>query len=119
MLSKEIEAFAAPGSTRIAPRALAEELDISMSDLADLIGVGRSALYDADNGPKVQKALSKLAQILVAATDLAGSRRRAILWFKHTPIPGYRFKTPMDLFLAGDYEAVRITIENIRNGVYA
>ncbi|MEO0566529.1 MAG: DUF2384 domain-containing protein [Pseudomonadota bacterium] len=119
MLSSDIEAFTAPGTTRIAPRALAEELDISMSDLADLIGVGRSALYDSDNGPKVQKSLSKLTQILVAATDLAGSRRRAILWFKHNPIPGYRFKTPMELFASGQYETVRIIIENIRNGVYA
>lgn len=119
MLAEQIEPFAQPGTSFMAPRAVADALDMNMSDLADLIGVSRSALYDSTEGDKVQRALSKLVQIVIAATDLAGSRGRAVLWFKHQPLPGYRLKTPMDLFKAGDVEAVRITLENVRSGVYA
>jgi hypothetical protein len=119
MLNPLIDAVSDDRLADIAPRALADKLGLSLTDLADLIHVSRGSLSDKAASPKVQFALGPILKILSLATDTNGSERRAILWFKYNPIRPLGIKTPMDHVRDGHSDWVLGHIENVMNGVYA
>ena len=71
-------------SGSINPRALAEQLDISLAELARMVGMGRSTLAAEPLGRKGHEALAPLVRLLAFATEMAGSYEDAVEWFKHT-----------------------------------
>ena len=119
MLNSIIDAVSEGGRADISPRALAQKLNISVTDFADLIGVSRNSLNDKAASPKVQAALAPILQILSLAAQATGSERRAILWFKFNPITSLGIKTPMEHVRDGHPDWVLGHIENVMNGVYA
>jgi hypothetical protein len=57
--------------------------------------------------------------ILALAAEMAGGEDRAVIWFKHQPIPGRAGKTADDLVHEGKPDEVLAFLEAIRSGVYA
>lgn len=101
------------------PRALAEQLDISLSQLAELIGLSRNTLAAEPLGKKGKEALLPLVRLLTHASQIAGSLDRAIIWFKYTPIVSMGTKTAMEHVRDGNIAWVHRHLENVYNGVYA
>jgi len=101
------------------PRALAEQLDISLSQLAELIGLSRNTLAAEPLGKKGKEALLPLVRLLTHASQIAGSLDRAIIWFKYTPIVSMGTKTAMEHVRDGNIAWVHGHLENVYNGVYA
>jgi hypothetical protein len=53
------------------------------------------------------------------AGEMAGSELRAVIWFKHQPIPGWAGKTAYDLVREGKADKVLSHLEAVRSGAYA
>ncbi len=102
----------------IAPRLMAERLRLPLSRLARLAHVNRNTMTARPGSPAVQAKLGEIARIIARAADLAGDEGRAIIWFKHQPIPGFG-KTAEELVEQGHAEAVMWTIESMEEGVYS
>jgi transcriptional regulator with XRE-family HTH domain len=100
-------------------RALAAQLDISLAQLAELVGVNRSTLAAEPLGKKGREALLPLLRLLVDASEMAGSLDRAVAWFKDTPITSMGTKTAMEHVRDGNIAWVQGHLTNIANGSYA
>ena len=102
----------------IAPRRLAERLRLPMSRLAKLAHVNRNTMAAQPGSPAVQAKLGEIARIIARAADLAGDEGRAIIWFKHQPIPGFG-KTAEELVEGGHGELVLEDLDRQAEGVYS
>jgi hypothetical protein len=94
-------------------------LGVTLSELAALIGVARNTLAAKTGARKVDAALSPVVRILTMAGEMSGDERRAAIWFKHQPIPGWAGKTAYDLVREGKADKVLAYLEAVRSGVYA
>ena len=102
----------------IAPRRLAERLRLPMSRLAKLAHVNRNTMAARPESPAVQAKLGEIARIIARAAELAGDEGRAIIWFKHQPIPGWG-KTAEEVVELGYADAVMEDLERMAEGVYS
>ncbi|MDT0576396.1 hypothetical protein RM533_09370 [Croceicoccus sp. F390] len=103
----------------IDPKALAATLRISMSELAELVGVSRNTLSTEPLGKKGRDALTPLVRLLSQAAEMAGTEDRAVVWFKYTPIVSMGTKTAMEHVKDGNAGWVQGHLRNVYNGVYA
>jgi hypothetical protein len=103
----------------LSAKRVAELLGVTMTELAGLIGVARNTLAAKAGARKVDAALSPIVRILAMAGEMAGDERRAAIWFKHQPIPGWAGKTSYDLVREGKADKVLAYLEAVRSGVYA
>jgi uncharacterized protein (DUF2384 family) len=101
-----------------APR-VSEVLGINQSELAKLAGIARNTLTAKTSARKVDQALSPIVRILAMAIEMTGDESRAVIWFKHQPIPGWAGKTAYDLVGEGKADRVLGYLEAVRSGVYA
>lgn len=107
------------GSTPfLSAHRLSEKLGVTQSELAKLVGIARNTLT-AKSTRKVDAALSPIVRILAMAAEMAGDEGRAVIWFKHQPIPGWAGKTAYDLVGEGKGDLVLAYLEAVRSGVYA
>lgn len=111
--------FAADNSPFLSARRVAEELGVTMTELAALAGVARNTLTAKSGARKVDAALSPVVRILAMAAEMTGGQDRAAIWFKHQPIPGWAGKTAYDLVREGKADRVIAYLEAVRAGVYA
>ncbi len=111
--------FGEGGSPFLSSRRVAEQLGVTLSELAKLIGVARNTLTAKSSERRVDSALSPIVRILAMASDMAGDESRAVIWFKHQPIPGWAGKTAYDLVSEGKTDRVLAYLEAVRSGVYA
>ncbi|NJR80361.1 hypothetical protein [Sphingomonas corticis] len=102
----------------IAPRRMAERLRLPMSRLAKLAHVNRNTMTAKPESPAVQAKLGEIARIIARAAELAGDEGRAIIWFRHQPIPGWG-KTAEELVEEGYAGAVMEDLERMAAGVYS
>lgn len=102
----------------IAPRRMADRLRLPISRLAKLAHVNRNTMTSKPDSPAVQAKLGEIARIIAHAADLAGDEGRAIIWFKHQPIPGFG-KTPEELVELGQAHLVLEDLERMAAGVYS
>lgn len=107
------------GSGSINPRALAEQLHISLAELARMVSVSRNTLASEPLGRKGHEALAPLVRLLAFATEMAGSLEGAVEWFKHTPIISMGTKTAMEHVKDGKVQWVYRYLEGVYNGAYA
>lgn len=123
MASQSLEVTAAHFSEAhspfLSPRLVSEFLGVTQSELATLIGVARNTLTAASGARKVDQALSPVVRILAMAAEMGGDESRAVIWFKHQPIPGWAGKTAYDLVGEGKADKVLAYLEAVRSGVYA
>jgi hypothetical protein len=106
-------------SAFLSARRVADQLGVTLAELARLIGVARNTLTAKSSARKVDNALSHVVRILAMASEMAGDENRAIIWFKHQPIPGWAGKTAYDLVSEGKSDKVLAYLEAVRSGVYA
>ena len=110
--------FSEPNARYLSARRIAETLGVTLSELSGLSGVARNTLTAKSGAMRVDRALSPIARILAMASEMAGDDRRAALWFKHQPIPGWAGMTAGDLVRDGRGEKVLAYLEAVRAGVY-
>lgn len=91
---------------------LAEQLDMTPSELAKLAGITPGEL-GAD------QALTPIFSILAMATEMAGDQTCAAIWFKQQPIPACGGRTARYLVGGGMANAVLTYLEAVRLGAYA
>jgi uncharacterized protein (DUF2384 family) len=103
----------------IAPKRMAERLRVPMAQMARLAHVSRNTLTGKADSPVVQKRLGEIARIIGKAAELSGDEGRAIIWFRHQPIPGFGDKTAEELVEAGHAEAVLWHLRGMEEGAYA
>lgn len=103
----------------LSPQRVAEQLGVTLTELAKLAGVARNTLTGKTSARRVDAALSPLVRILAMASEMTGDQRRAAIWFKHQPIPGWAGKTAHDLVREGEAGKVLAYLEAVRSGVYA
>jgi Protein of unknown function (DUF2384) len=103
----------------LSARRVSELLGVTLTELAGLIGVARNTLTARSGARKVDAALSPVVRILAMAGEMAGDEKRAAIWFKHQPIPGWAGKTAYDLVREGEADKVLAYLEAVRSGVYA
>lgn len=113
------DAFHEPGTPYLSARRVATVLGISLTELSELIGVARNTLTASAGARRTDAALSPLVRILSYAAEMTGDERRAAVWFKHQPIPGFAGKTAYDLIRARKPDTVMSYLEAVRAGVYA
>lgn len=106
-------------SAFLSARRVADQLGVTLAELAKLIGVARNTLTAKSSVRKVDGALSNVVRILSMASEMAGDDNRAVIWFKHQPIPGWGGKTAFDLVGEGKSGKVLAYLEAVRSGVYA
>lgn len=111
--------FGEARSPFLSARRVAEQLGVTQSELAKLVGIARNTLTAKSTTRKVDIALSPVVRILSMASEMAGDEDRAVIWFKHQPIPGWAGKTAYDLVGDGKAEKVLAYLEAVRSGVYA
>ncbi|SDA98258.1 antitoxin Xre/MbcA/ParS toxin-binding domain-containing protein [Sinorhizobium sp. NFACC03] len=106
-------------SSFLSARLVSDRLGVTLAELAKLIGVARNTLTAKSSARKVDAALSNVVRILAMAGEMAGDDSRAVIWFKHQPIPGWAGKTAYDLVGEGKADKVLAYLEAVRSGVYA
>ena len=110
---------------RLLPGKVADLLHLSQEEMADLVGAHRNTVARAPDGPRVQRRLGVVIQILTAAMammespDSVDTRNRAILWFKHQPLPGFGARTAAELVRDGQEKAVLFHLATLEEGGYA
>ena len=111
--------FSDRNSPFLSARRVSEMLGVTQSELAKLAGIARNTLTAVSGARKVDQALSPIVRILAMAAEMAGDENRAVIWFKHQPIPGWAGKTAYDLVGEGKSGRVLAYLEAVRSGVYA
>ncbi|MGV8856734.1 MAG: antitoxin Xre/MbcA/ParS toxin-binding domain-containing protein [Devosia sp.] len=111
--------FGEGSSPFLSANRLSEQLGVTQSELAKLVGIARNTLTAKSATRKVDVALSPIVRILAMAAEMAGDENRAVIWFKHQPIPGWAGKTAYDLVGQGKSDQVLAYLEAVRSGVYA
>jgi hypothetical protein len=111
--------FGEARSPFLSPHRVAALLGVTNSELARLAGVARNTLTAKSGARKVDQALSPIVRILAMAAEMAGDESRAVIWFKHQPIPGWAGKTAYDLVAESKADKVLAYLEAVRSGVYA
>jgi hypothetical protein len=102
----------------IAPKRMAARLRLPVTRLSKLAHLNRNTMISRPQSPAVQAKLGEIARIIARAAELAGDEGRAIIWFRHQPIPGFG-KTAEELVEEGHADAVLWTLESMEQGVYA
>ena len=92
----------------VSPQRMSRRLRMPLADLAKLAHIHRNTLTQRPESPLVQKSLAPVVTILAAAEELAGDPDRAIVWFRHQPIPGQDGRTALELVEAGRAYAVLV-----------
>ncbi len=111
--------FGEGSSPFLSAHRLSEQLGVTQSELAKLVGVARNTLTAKSATRKVDAALSPIVRMLAMAAEMAGDESRAVIWFKHQPIPGWAGRTAYDLVADGKGDQVLAYLEAVRSGVYA
>ena len=93
--------------------------DLKIPSRVTLSGMGYNTLTAKSATRKVDAALSPIVRILAMAAEMAGDEGRAVIWFKHQPIPGWAGKTAYDLVGESKGDQVLAYLEAVRSGVYA
>lgn len=102
----------------IAPRRMAERLRLPMTRLSRLAHLNRNTMTTRPGSPAVQAKLGEIARIIARAADLAGDEGKAIIWFKHQPLPGFG-KTAEELVEDGHADIVIEDLDRMAAGVYS
>ena len=102
----------------IAPRRMAERLRLPMTRLSRLARLNRNTMISRPESPAVQEKLGQIARIITHAAQLAGDEARAIIWFRHQPLPGWN-RTAEELVEEGLAREVLDDLDRHSEGVYS
>lgn len=103
----------------IDPKRLASTLHATVAEVAELAGVHRSSLTRNPASPEIQRKLGDIATVLSRATEMSGSLEKAIVWFRHQPIPALDHARAADLVAQGRAGTVLKYLDVLEHGAYA
>ena len=103
----------------LSPKRMSARLRLPIAEFARLTHLHRNTLAREPASPAVQRRLEPVARILAAAEELTGDGDRAIVWFRHQPLPGHDGRTAQDMVQDGQGAAVLAYLEDLRDGSYA
>jgi transcriptional regulator with XRE-family HTH domain len=105
----------------VASSALAKELHITKSDLAEVTGLSRDSVSKTARlkSKATQTRLRDTVEIINRVTEWSGSVGRAFAWFRSQPLPSFGDKTAEDLVKEGRARAVKDYLSRIADGGYA
>ena len=101
------------------PKAFAEKLDMSIGELAELVGVSRNTLAASPLGKRGRDALAPLVSMFSYVVAVAGSEQRALTWFKYTPIIPLGPKPAIEHVRDGNIYDVVEFLEAAADGAYS
>ena len=109
------------GENFISPMVVREQLKITEEELDAALGLScGSVSSDAKaHGPKVQRRLRDMAEIINRVIPRTGSELAAFLWYRSQPLPSFGGQTAGDLVRTGRGEAVKTYLSRITVGGYA
>ena len=119
LLDPVIDALSGDKSAGIEPKRLADMLQMTQAELADLAGVHRPTLARNPGSPEVQSKLGPIATILSRASDMGGGLSRAVIWFRHQPIAAFGYKRAVEIVEAGEAKQVLQWLDALEDGAYA
>ncbi|MBK7162381.1 MAG: DUF2384 domain-containing protein [Sphingomonadales bacterium] len=119
LLDPVIDALSGDKSAGIEPKRLADMLQMTQAELADLAGVHRTTLARNPGSPEVQSKLGPIATILSRASDMGGGLSRAVIWFRHQPIAAFGYKRAVEIVEAGEAKQVLQWLDALEDGAYA
>jgi uncharacterized protein (DUF2384 family) len=119
LLDPVIDALSGDKSAGIEPKRLADMLQMTQAELADLAGVHRTTLARNPGSPEVQSKLGPIATILSRASDMGGGLSRAVIWFRHQPIAAFGYKRAVEIVEAGEAKQVLKWLDALEDGAYA
>jgi hypothetical protein len=97
--------------------ALAEKLDLSVSQMAAALGVSPQGLRKNPASPNIQERANQLELVLSKLFQLVGNEAHALAWLNAIdPSLGY---PPMRLILEGDFSTLDDILEGIMQGIPA
>ncbi len=105
----------------VASAALAKELHITKSDLAEVTGLSRDSVSKVVRlkSKATQARLRDTVEIINRVAEWSGSVGRAFAWFRSQPLPSFGDKTAEDLVKEGRAKAVKDYLSRIADGGYA
>ena len=100
---------------------VAGSLGMSMSQLAETIGVRRETFYKKarSEAPKTQTRLREMLEVLNRVSAWAGGELQAMAWYRSEPIPAFGGRTPESLVKTGEATALRDYLDHIARGGFA
>lgn len=113
-----IDALVDTRSHDIDPKRMATILQMTQAELATMIGVHRTTLARNPGSREIQQALSPIATILSMAADMAGNTDKAVIWFRHQPVPPFGAKRPIDMVKEGKAKNVIEWLLALEDGAY-
>ena len=119
LLDPVIDALSGDKSAGIEPKRLADMLQMTQAELADLAGVHRTTLARNPGSPEVQSKLGPIATILSRASDMGGGLSRAVIWFRHQPIAAFGYKRAVEIVEDGEAKQVLQWLDALEDGAYA
>lgn len=112
-----LDAWRVPNAPAFQPRAVAEALGLEYQELARIARVHRDTVRNSPANPQLQRTLSDIVRVLMAATDVAGGDvTRAIQWFRTEPLRVFRYRMPIDVIADGETERLLDWMESLRAG---
>lgn len=103
----------------ISPEALAEVLDLRITELARLFHLSPDSVRHSSASAETQRRLADVLDVLTEASELMPDGIGAsVRWLKFEPLPGLGNKTAAELIAAGHASAVMTYLQLVENGVY-
>lgn len=103
-------------SGRIDARRVAEFLGVRLSEVADAVGVNYPAVHKTPDASSLQKGLGPIKRSLALLARVTPNRRVARAWL-NGPHPDLGEKTPLEVILNGQADAVVTLLENAIAGL--
>lgn len=94
---------------------------MSRAQLADSAGLAHEVFQKTSrrNGPKAQRRVREMLEILNLVQGWAGSPAQAMAWYRAEPIPAFGGRTAEALVKSGNATAVRDYVDHLATGGYA
>ncbi len=105
----------------VASSALAKELHITKSDLAEVTGLSKDSVSKVVRlkSKATQARLRDTVEIINRVTRWSGSVGQAFAWFRSQPLHSFGDKTAEDLVKEGRAKAVKDYLSRIADGGYS
>lgn len=100
-------------------KAFAQRLDMSIGELAELVGVSRNTLAATPLGKRGRDAIAPLYTMYEYVVSVAGNEQRALNWFKYAPIIPLGPKPAIAHVREGNIEDVVEFLEASAEGAYS
>ncbi|MYN26963.1 DUF2384 domain-containing protein [Duganella levis] len=113
---EQLQAFLLDEDGAISPMRFARVFSLDLPTLASAAHISMEKLSETPSDESVQRYLRESLQITSAATAIAQSVERALLWFKDAPLTPFDDKTGHELAAEGRTRDVLRYISSLQEG---